>query len=177
MIKLIVYYTGSHILTTDEHFQKKRRIYTVSNPLFMKIFSDLINIITNISWAADISATIAAVLIGIIWYHPSVFGTRWMNLIRLCREDTKTIRARNGLFWTVPITFIIAANIAAFCKHLQHTDPARAFLIGYDLGLIVCLFMAINYLYEQKPFTLYAINAGYTIVSMSVMGIVIGFVL
>lgn len=143
----------------------------------MKIFSDLLHMITNISWAADISATIVAVLIGIIWYHPSVFGTAWMNMINLRREDTNTIKAKKGLFWTLPITFFIAANIAAFCKHLGYTDPARAFLIGYDLGLIASLFMAIHYIYEQKPFTLYAINAGYTLVSMGAMGLVIGFVL
>ncbi|MBP6921330.1 DUF1761 domain-containing protein [Candidatus Gracilibacteria bacterium] len=143
----------------------------------MKIFSDIFHIITNISWAADISATIVAVLIGVVWYNPSVFGKAWMNGVNLKREDTQTVKARNNLFWTLPITFVIAANIAAFCKHLEYTDPSRAFLIGYDLGLIVCLFMAINYLYEQKPLTLYAINAGYTLVSMGAMGLVIGVVL
>ena len=32
-------------------------------------------------------------------------------------------------------------------------------LIGYDLGLIAILLLAIGYLYEQKTLVLYGINA------------------
>lgn len=81
------------------------------------------------------------------------------------------------MFWNLPITFILAANISAFCKHFQYTEPAQGFLIGYDMGLVVCLFLAINYLYEQRPMKLYAISAGYALVSMSTMGLVIGAIL
>jgi hypothetical protein len=143
----------------------------------MKIFSDLLHIITNISWGADITATIVAMAIGYIWYHPSVFGTVWMRVANISPETVNSVKAKNSFLYTFPITFIIAANIAAFCKHLEYTDPARAFLIGYDLGLIACLLLAIHFLYEQRNFTHYAITAGYTLVSMSAMGIVIGVVL
>jgi hypothetical protein len=143
----------------------------------MNLISDVLHIIANISWAADISATIVSAIIGIIWYHPSVFGTTWMGLVGLKPEDMKSVKSKNAMFWNLPITFIIAANIAAFCKHFDYDTPAKAFLIGYDLGLIVCLFLAIHYLYEQRPLTLYGITAGYTIVSMSAMGLVIGMML
>lgn len=143
----------------------------------MDLFSAVLHITTNISWAADISALIVSTALGIIWFHPRVFGTAWRNLVGLKEEDTRNIRAKNAMVWNIPITFIIAANIAAFCKHFEYDTPAKAFLIGYDLGLIICLFMAIHYLYEQRPLQLYAIVAGYTIVSMSLMGLVIGFVL
>ena len=100
-----------------------------------------------------------------------------MQLVGLKPEDMTSVRARNAMFWNLPITFIIAANIAAFCKHFDYDTPAQAFLIGYDLGLVVCLFLAIHYLYEQRPLALYGITAGYTIVSMSAMGLVIGMML
>jgi len=143
----------------------------------MNLLSDVLHIIANISWAADISATIVSAIIGIIWYHPAVFGTRWMQLVGLEPEDMKSVRSRNAMFWNLPITFFIAANIAAFCKHFDYDTPAKAFLVGYDLGLIICLFLAIHYLYEQRPLALYGITAGYTIVSMSAMGLVIGMIL
>lgn len=143
----------------------------------MDLLSRVLHIITNISWVADISALIASLVLGIIWFHPRVFGTAWMELVKLKPEDRKSTRAFNAMFWSIPITFIIAANIAAFCKHFKHTTAAEGFLIGYDLGLIICLFMAIHYLYEQRPLKLYAIVGGYTLISMSVMGLIIGAIL
>jgi Protein of unknown function (DUF1761) len=143
----------------------------------MKIFSDLLHIITNISWVADLSATIVAMIIGYIWYHPSVFGTIRAKVVNLSPESINSVRTKNSFLYTFPITFVIAANIAAFCKHLEYTDPARAFLIGYDLGLIACLLLAVHFIYEQRNFTHYVITAGYVLVSMGAMGLVIGVVL
>lgn len=143
----------------------------------MKIFTDIFHIITNISWAADLSATIVAMIIGYIWYHPSVLGTVWMRVANLKSESVNSVKAKNNFLYTFPIIFIIAANIAAFCKHLDYTDPTRAFLIGYDLGLIACLLLAVQFLYEQRNLTHYFITAGYILITMSAMGIVIGVVL
>ncbi|MCB9806303.1 hypothetical protein H6768_00040 [Candidatus Peribacteria bacterium] len=47
----------------------------------MKLFSDLIHIILNISWVADISGMLVAIVIGIIWYNPRVFGRIWVELV------------------------------------------------------------------------------------------------
>jgi pimeloyl-ACP methyl ester carboxylesterase len=143
----------------------------------MKIFTDIFDIITNISWAADFSATIIAMIIGYIWYHPSVFGTVWARVTNLSPASVNSVKAKNTFLSTFPIIFIIAANIAAFCKHLGYNDPTRAFLIGYDLGLIACLLLAVQFLYEQRNLTHYAITAGYVLVSMGAMGLVIGVVL
>ena len=143
----------------------------------MKIFADIIHIITNISWAADFSATIVAMIIGYIWYHPVLLGGVWKRIANIDTSLFSSTKSLHLFLATFPITFIIAANIAAFCKHMTYTDPTRAFLIGYDLGLVICLFLAIIYLYEQRSLKLYIMHAGYTITAMSAMGFVIGKVL
>ena len=140
----------------------------------MKLLSDILHIMANISWAADIFAMIASIVIGYIWFHPLVFGTVWMRLVNLKKEETQSVAAKNAMVWSIPLWFIIAANIAAFCKHFDYDTPAQGFLIGYDLGLVACLLMAIHYLYEQRPIALYGITAGYTITSMSVTGLIVG---
>jgi Protein of unknown function (DUF1761) len=173
-----LYYTESHVFTTPVIFKTRETNYTGEyNPHSMKIISDILNIITNISWAADLSATIVAMVIGYIWYHSSVFGTVWVRVANLSTESINSLQAKYNVLYMFPITFIIAANIAAFCKHLKYTDPARALLIGYDLGLIACLLLAVHFIYEQRNFTHYIITAGYILVSMSAMGLVIGVVL
>lgn len=139
----------------------------------MKFLFDVLDIVLNVSWVADLSGMVVAVALGFLWYHPLVFGNAWMQLSGLKQEDVKSVKAQNALLWTLPITFIIAANIAAFCKKFNFDTPEKGFLVGYDLGLIICLFMAIHALYAQQPLKLYLINAGYTLLAMSLMGIVI----
>ncbi len=143
----------------------------------MDILNDVFRIITNISWGPDIAATIVAMVMGMIWYHPQMLGTIWMRETGLTAEKITSIKAKNAMMWAIPITFIIAANIAAFCKHFDYRSAPESFLLSYDLGLIICLFMALHYLYEQRSLKLYAINAGYTLITMSLMGIVIGMLL
>lgn len=47
----------------------------------MDLLSSVLHIIANISWAADISALIVSTILGIIWFHPKVFGTKWRTLV------------------------------------------------------------------------------------------------
>jgi len=142
----------------------------------MKLFSDVIHIILNISWAANIAGMVVAVSLAAFVWVP-LFGKTWLKLAGLKEENMSSNKAKNALFWSLPITFFLAANISAFCKHFQYTTPSQGFLIGYNFGLVISLFLAINYLYEQRPLKLYAISAGYALTSMSAMGLVIGWIL
>jgi hypothetical protein len=139
----------------------------------MNLFSDVIRIFANVSWSADISAVLVFMIISGIWYSPLVFGKTWRNLVGLTKEQFQK-RALASLLWNTPITFLIAANIAAFCKHFDYDTAVQGMLIGYDLGLIICLFLAIQYIYEQRPLKLYGISAGHVLLSMTFMGMAIG---
>lgn len=142
----------------------------------MKLFSDLFVIIGNISWAADIVGVIISVWLGVLWYSQIMFGKIWMEQIGLSPEKFWA-KAQNALLWHVPISFLLAANISAFCKHFNYHTAAEGALIGYDLGLVAILLLAIGYLYEQKSLCLYGINAGYIIISMSLMWLFIGILI
>ncbi len=48
-------------------------------------------------------------------------------------------------------------------------------MLGYNFGMVVALFIAIHYLYDLRPAKLFFITAGYSIVALSAMGAVIGF--
>ncbi len=84
----------------------------------MSFIADTLHIIANISWTTDIMATIVALAVGIIWYHPDVFGTVWEELSYPNEKDDVThVREYKKLIWIAPIMFLVVANIAAFCKH------------------------------------------------------------
>lgn len=123
------------------------------------MLTDLARVVLNIAWTADILATVTAIVIGVIWYHPRVFGTAWTSMVNGKKDNTQSIQVSNTTIWNIPIMFVVAANIAAFCKYFEFDTPQKAFLIGYDFGLIVCLFMAMNFIRDRRPFLLYCINA------------------
>ena len=143
----------------------------------MDIFSDIMRVIQGISYGADIAATIVALLISMVWYRPNVFGKTWRELVGLTQEDLISKRGRVAMLWNLPLTLFIAADIAALCKHFGYHTALQGFIMGYNLGLIICLFLGIHHLYEQRPLKLYAITAGYTIIAMSAMGMVITIIL
>ncbi len=91
----------------------------------MNLLFDVLDIILNISWVANTTALIASTVLGIIWFHPDVFGTTWMNLVNLKQADITSKRAKIAILWNIPITFILAANISAFCKHLDYRTAAE----------------------------------------------------
>lgn len=140
----------------------------------MKLFNDLVDIVLNISWTADIAGAVVAMGIAMVWYHPRVFGTIWSQLT----GRTFTTKELN---WIMPVCFLIylflAANITAFCKHFGWQTADKGFLLGYDLGIIICFSMALVALGEQRPIKLYAIEAGFALVSMSAVGLTVGWIL
>ncbi len=140
----------------------------------MGLFSDVLHIITNISWKADIAGTIVMCAIGAFWHSPYAFGPLWTKLIGLSQEQFDDPKSKNFRLLHIPVAFLITANISAFCKHFEYHTAAKGFLIGYDLGLIVILFLAVQHIYAQRSLTLYGISAGYVMVTMSTIGMLVG---
>lgn len=125
----------------------------------MGLFSDVVHIMTNISWKADITGTVVMCVIGAFWHSDFAFGPLWRRLIGLSDETYNDGKSTNLRLLHIPVAFLITANISAFCKHFEYHTAAKGFLIGYDLGLIVCLFLAVQHIYAQRSLSLYAISA------------------
>ena len=90
----------------------------------MNLFSNVTGIVSNISWAADIAGMITSVVLGLLWYSQMVFGKIWMKQNGLNKKNPGT-EAQNSMLWHLPIAFIIAANISAFCKHFDYHTGAE----------------------------------------------------
>ncbi len=123
-------------------------------------------------WAVLVSA-LATFVIGSIWYSPILFANAWMKELGL----TKAGMGKVNMFKIFGISFllmlIIAFNLAAFIgpqSDLQFGLTAGA-LAGFGW---VAAAMGINYLFERKSFRFWLINAGYMVVSFTLMGAIIG---
>lgn len=83
----------------------------------MGLLSDVLHIITNISWKADIAGTFIMCVIGAFWHSSFAFGPMWTKLIGLTPEQYESPLGNNLRLFQIPIAFLITANVAAFCKH------------------------------------------------------------
>ena len=135
----------------------------------------------NINWIAMVVAAILPLVTGFIWYNPKVFGTAWMKESGMTEEKAKSMNPGKTYGLAVVMAFLIA--FALWPEVLLGGAPSdphgtEAFMTfkhgafhGALLGFTVAMpVLATNALFEQKSFKYVAINAGYWIVTMALMG-------
>ena len=141
--------------------------------------------------------------VGFVWYNPKIFGTTWMNACGLTEEKLQggNMALIFGLsflfgifiaFSLMPIVihpFAIASALGGYSmteesavvynEVLTHIGGAhRSFghgaLHGGMTGILFILpIIAINAMFERKDFKYIAVNVGYWIVTLALMGGVI----
>lgn len=152
----------------------------------------------EINWLAILVAALATLPIGFIWYNPKVFGTIWMNESGMTEEKAKGANMLKVFGLTILFSFMIAFILQMLVIHqfgalgMTGGDPAlakpsfeafmadyghayRTFKHGALHGFMTGLFLAlpiigINSLFERKSWKYILINAGYFIVSFTLMG-------
>jgi hypothetical protein len=117
-------------------------------------------------------AALSTFLIGGLWYSPAVFGKAWMKENGLTEEEVK----KGNKFKIFGLAFLLAVisaiNLAMFMG--PEKNPAMGALWGFLAGTgWVATFVGTHYLFERKSFTLFLINAGYSIVALTMMGIIL----
>ena len=122
-------------------------------------------------WAVIVAA-LSTFLIGGLWYSTALFGKPWMRENGFTEE---TLKGRNmaKIFGLAFLLAIIAAfNLAMFLG--PEDRPAMGALWGFAAGFgWVATFVGTHYLFERKSFTLFLINAGYSIVALTLMGVIL----
>jgi hypothetical protein len=122
-------------------------------------------------WAVLVAA-LSTFLIGGLWYSPAVFGKAWMRENNLSEEELKKSNTAKIFSIAFILAIIAAINLAMFMG--PEDKPAMGALWGFLAGFgWVATFVGTHYLFERKSFTLFLINAGYSIVSLTVMGVIL----
>lgn len=124
----------------------------------------------QINWLGVLLAALSSFLIGGVWYN-ALFTKKWQQATGL--KETELQKGMQRVFiGSFLLSLIMAANLAFFIGDEGATFGLLAgFAVGF--GWIAAAF-GINYLFERKSFSLYVINAGYNIVTATVMGLIIG---
>jgi hypothetical protein len=128
--------------------------------------------IHSICWPAVLVAALSGFVIGGLWYGP-LFQKPWMAASGVTREQGAQGNKLLIFGGAYVLNLIGAVGIAVILgDHGSVGSGAHAgafaafFFLATALGVI--------YLFEQRPFKLWLINAAYQIVNFTAMGAIIG---
>ncbi len=125
---------------------------------------------------AQVLAAVSAMVVGFLWYHPKTFGTAWMKGVGMTEEKASSgnMALRYGL--ALLMAFLISLLLAYVLSHPETrlSPAAHGAYHGAQMGLVMALpILVTNSLFEQRDFKTIAINVGYWIVTLAVMGAII----
>ena len=159
----------------------------------------------EMNYLAILVAAFSALVVGFVWYNPKVFGTAWMKAADMTEDKMKG--ANMGKIFILAFIFALLLamimmpltihqfgalgmvgaepenalpSYAAFMADygMAHRSFGHGALHGFMFGLFAALpIIGTNALFERKGAKYILINAGYWIVTLTVMGsIVCGWV-
>ena len=130
------------------------------------------------NWIAIFIAALIPMLIGFIYYHKRVFGIAWMSTIGVTDEDLKKgnmgVIFGVSLFMSFLLSWFLLINVDGPGQEGPFDSFRHGAFHGLEIGLLVAMpLMVTNALFERKRFKYMAINLGYWIITLMLMGGVI----
>jgi hypothetical protein len=126
-----------------------------------------------LNYWAILAAAVSTFLIGGLWYSPAVLGKIWMRENGFTEADMKKGNMAKIFGLAFILGLISAINLAMFLG--PTADVTMGGFYGFLAGFgWVATFVGTHYLFERKSFTLFLINAGYSVIALTVMGLIIG---
>jgi len=127
-------------------------------------------------WAVLVSAVVALIL-GMFWYSPKLFGPAWLKAAGISRKAAEKTH-KEGMGKSMVIYLIsllvaayVLANVIGFTGAVTSLEGIQA---GLFMGLGFIATASIGaVLWESKSWDYYFINVGYWLVSLAVMGAII----
>jgi len=126
----------------------------------------------SINYFAVLIAGLSAFIIGGLWYSV-LFAKAWMVENKFTEETLRNSNMAKIFGGSFILSLLISFVLALFL------GPDRNALIGTLAGFMAGFFwvataMGITYLFERKSMKLFLINAGYHVITFTVMGLILG---
>src|SRR3989344_3042591 len=128
----------------------------------------------SINWLAVLIAAVVNMIVGSLWYGP-IFGRAWKRMMGLTDESMKSMRlsamqAMAGGFITA---IVMAYVLAHFVAVNGVADMSGALELAFWIWLgFMATVTAGSFLWENKPFKLFVLNAAEQLVALVLMAMV-----
>lgn len=128
--------------------------------------------IATINWLSVFVAALTGFVIGSLWYGP-LFQKPWMRMTGMTKE--KGAEANMALTFGGAYVLNVIGAIGIAIVLGDHGGWASGLHAGAFAGFFfMATALGVIYLFEQRPFALWCINAGYQVVNFAAMGAVLG---
>ena len=129
---------------------------------------------STLNWLAIIVSALAFFALGSIWYNPKVFGKMWMKETGVTNEDAKKANMAKTFGLTLVFSFIMSLNLGLMLNSPE-IDAVKGAMYGFFVGFgWVAMSIFIFGQYEFRTTRYMLINAGYTTVGLTLMGLILG---
>jgi hypothetical protein len=127
--------------------------------------------ITINGWAV-VAAVAANFVVGGLWYSPALFLKPWMRMAEVSKPvfDAGLPKALLGDFISACLIAITLAAAMRFAN-VEHLLGGLVIAFWLWLGLVATALLS-SVTYEHRPWGFFAINAGYRLVTLMIMGVI-----
>jgi hypothetical protein len=131
-----------------------------------------------VNYIAVLVASVAAYILGALWYSPVLFGKQWMKLMKLTPKDLEKAKVKGmgkSYFLGFIGAFVMAWVVAYFVGLLGITNALAGLVLGFWLWLgFVAVTTLDGVLWAGMPWTLWILNNSHSLVRLFIMGAILG---
>lgn len=135
----------------------------------------------DINYWAVLLAGLSSMVVGSIWYLPSVFGNTWAKLAKVDTKKKMSGAQSALLFGSTFVASLVTAYVLAHVTFLGHSFFANSFLqdavtTGFWLWLgLTAARLLVHDLFEGRRKKLTLINIAHEFVTIMAMALIIGW--
>lgn len=122
------------------------------------------------------AAGLVPLIVGSVWYHPRVFGHRWMSLKRITPEMAE--RSAQSVMISTTVTILFGISTAWMLLYLVHAFRVDTLFHSFVSACAIWIAFVVptamhRVLWDHVPFTLFLIETGQWLVSLCIMIVVL----
>lgn len=134
----------------------------------------LLDYVYNLNWFAVFTAAAAGMLVNAAWYSDKLFGKTWMKAVGLKKKDTEKPGITLALIISFFTLLITSAALAVLTDVLIVSGALNGVLLGVLVGFgFVVMNNGMHKLYEQRPFTHFAVTAVGDLLTLAAIGAIL----
>jgi len=136
-------------------------------------------IISHLNYAAVAVSAIIYFAIGGMWFSPLLFVKPWMagHGITMPTDEATKAEFRKQMPRQMAITFLMCFIGTIGVAYLEAAAYTTNWMMGAKIGLIAGVFgsitLGLSHMYTSKSFKTFVIDAGYHVVGLIIVGIVL----
>ena len=124
--------------------------------------------------AGIVIAAVVMFVFGGIWYSPALFATAWSRATGITEHNPNPKSVARFSIILFSLSLLAAAILACIlASWIPGHSWRHGLAVGFLGGLLAAAATGMNNLFERKSLTLFLINAGYQLVGLCMMGVIV----